>query len=118
MQGYSDRFRQPRIDLRVIGTASPLELSFVIDTGSDGSLCLPVEFAVELGLRLKGVQEVEYADGTIKRELVFLGTAILDDREFEVDIFLTDAQEALLGTQLLAGKTVVIDFRTGTVEVS
>jgi len=117
MKGYIDEFRQARLELKVIGEASTVDIPFVLDTGFDGALCLPVGIAVPLGLRLKGVQDIEYADGVVKRELVFLGRVIIDGQEVEVDIFLTDSKDALMGTQLLANRVAILDFRHQTVEI-
>ena len=95
-----------------------MEIHFVVDTGFDGSICLPTEIAIQLGLQLKGIQEVEYADGSTKSELVFLGRVIFEGKELDIDIFLTSSQDALLGTQLLEGKTLIIDFARNRVEIT
>ncbi|MGH7963037.1 MAG: hypothetical protein ACRERD_14605 [Candidatus Binatia bacterium] len=71
---------------------------------------MPVEVAVQLGLELVGSQTVEYAGGRKNRELVFLGFVVLAGQERKVEISLTDAQEALVGTALLAPYTLEIDF--------
>lgn len=116
--GYVDDRKQPKVELRVIGNASQMDISFVVDTGFDGSLCLPVETAVPLGLQLKGMQEVEYADGSVKRELMFWGKVLFEGKEEEVDVFLTDSTEALLGTQLVGQGVLVIDFVRKVVEIT
>jgi clan AA aspartic protease len=96
--------------VQIKGARAEVTLEAVIDTGFDGSLCMPVEVAVQLGLELIGFQTVEYADGRMSRELVFLGSMILAGQERKVEISLTDAQEALVGTELLAHYTLEINF--------
>ena len=53
---------------------------------------------------------MEYADGRQSRELVFLGSVILGDQEKQLEISLTEAQEALIGTALLTDCTLEINF--------
>ena len=96
--------------MRIKGARAEVTLEAVIDTGFDGSLCVPVEVAVQLGLELVGFQTVEYADGRRARELVFLGSVVLGDQERKLEISVTDAQEVLIGTGLLMGYTLEINF--------
>jgi predicted aspartyl protease len=74
------------------------------------AICAPVEVAVQLGLELVGFQTVEYADGRRTRELVFLGSVVLGGQEKRAEISLTEAQEILIGTGLLADYTLEINF--------
>lgn len=108
--GHVDEQGWPLLTVRIKGARTEVLLEAVIDTGFDGSLCVPVEVAVQLGLDLVGFQTVEYADGRQSRELVFLGSVILGDQEKQLEISLTEAQEALIGTALLADYTLEINF--------
>ena len=108
----------PTSQLEVQGSRGAVELTAIIDTGFDGHLCLPTSLAVGLGLELSGQNEVELADGTRKMELVFAGTVrFLDDRR-DVAIYLTDGDEALIGTRLLSDCRISIDFTTGKVQLT
>jgi len=82
----------------------------LIDTGFNGELCLPTQIAVQLGLELSGTQIVELADGTMRRELISIGRGVFDNRERRMEISLTDGQDTLIRTRLLADKTLEIDF--------
>jgi clan AA aspartic protease len=108
--GHVDEQGWPLLPVLIKGARAEVTLEAVIDTGFDGSLCVPVEVAVQLGLELIGFQTVEYADGRRSRELVFLGSVVLAGQERKVEISLTDAQEALVGTELLAHFTLEINF--------
>lgn len=108
--GHVDERGWPVLSVQIKGARSEVTLGAVIDTGFDGFVCVPVEVAVQLGLELVGFQTVEYADGRKARELVFLGSVILAGRERKVEISLTEAQEALIGTGLLADYRLEIDF--------
>lgn len=115
--GYFDEHGQPVLQVTVKGSRTQVLLEAIIDTGFDGFICLPVELAIQLGLELIGFQTVEYADGRRVRELVFLGSVILADREMTVEISLTNSQDTLLGTGLLEDYVVEINFHCKTVRL-
>lgn len=52
--GYVDELNRPRLTINVIGDRAEAKLDALIDTGFDGSLCLPLSIAVQLGLELTG----------------------------------------------------------------
>ena len=100
----------PTCSLSVGGFRREVEITAVVDTGFDDCLCLPTDLAVTLGLELFTTADVELADGSIKKSLVFQGTAKLLGVSRPVPIYLTDSEEALIGTKLLAGCLLTIDF--------
>ena len=87
MEGYIDEYRHPKVVVLV----NEVPIDTVVDTGFDGDLCLPIQVAIQLGLNLCDTIEVELADGTKKRELVFTGEAKLGDNKREVGIMLTES---------------------------
>jgi len=100
-----------------MGSRTRVPITAIIDTGFEGSICLPTVLAVRLGLELTGQTEVELADGTIRRQLVFGGSVHLLGETREVAIYLTDSDDALLGTALLDGCRLTIDFPMGKVKL-
>lgn len=98
MKGYIDEYGQPRISISVNG----LLIDAVVDTGFDSELCLPIQLAIRLGLKLKDVTMFELADGTIKRELVFFGSIKFGQETKDVGIVLTESEDALIGTEMLS----------------
>jgi len=69
-----------------------------------------------LGLELAYTAHFELADGTlVQDELVFVGKAFWRGEYRDVEIVLTRSEEALLGTGLLEGAQVQLDFARGTV---
>ena len=118
MKGYIDKYYQPKIKLKAKGLRRTIELEAVIDTGFDGELCLPLPIAIQLGLELGGNQYVEFADGTVKHELIFAGVVILEDTEMPIDISLTNSDEALIGVGLLKNKKLEINFPEGIVWIN
>jgi clan AA aspartic protease len=89
-------------------------VSAVIDTGFNGqvSLARRVADALDLPLTYEGTVEVELADGTVVETDVYSGPICCDGHELEAEILLTDAEDALIGTGLLAGKVLLMNFAT------
>jgi predicted aspartyl protease len=104
----------PRVDVEVGGTRASVALSAILDTGFEGAVCVPVENAVDLGLMLVGRVMMEFADGRRRQELLFAGTAKLMGKRRNVVMSLTDGEEALVGTDLLSGYRVTLDFPEAT----
>lgn len=117
-EGHVDELNRPRLIINVIGGRGEAKLGALIDTGFDGSLCLPVSIAVQLGLDLTGVTYVELADGTVNRELTFMGGIGFDKFERKVEILLTQGEDALLGLGLLKDSRLEIDFKQRTLKMA
>src|SRR5437773_15344 len=107
----------PTISVEVAGTRQSTQFEAIIDTGFDGDICIPIDAAVTLGLELVGIDDVELADGSHRRELTFSGFAKLLEEKREVAISLTEGEEALVGTRLLSGCHLSIDFVSGKVRL-
>jgi clan AA aspartic protease len=118
MQGYVDKHRLCRAEITVIGGRQTIVLDAIVDSGFNGDLCLPAQAAIQLGLELYGMQRIELADGTKKRELFFTGEAIFDREPKEVEIFLTDSEDALIGAGLLLERVLTIDYVEQTMEIT
>ena len=52
MEGYIDEYGQARVNIAVSGRKMEITVDGVIDTGFDEYLCLPVQRAIQLGLKL------------------------------------------------------------------
>ncbi len=104
--------------IEVIGPHGSITIDGLIDTGFEGYLCLPVEDAIRLGLQLVDRVLANYADGHQKKELVFAGRVRFFDAPHDVEIFLTESETPLIGTSLLEGYRLLIDFGSGQVEIA
>lgn len=113
IQGCVDEYGTPEVELTVRGMRGAITTPATVDTGFDGEVSLPIELAVALGLELVGFAFIELGDGTVNRELVFLGTASIGGVQKEIEIFLTDSEEALLGRGWFAEGSLYINFQTG-----
>jgi len=117
IEGYVNEYGQTIIKIKVKGTKAEVEVEAQIDTGFDGEICLPIPIAIQLGLELSGDLWIELADGTRKKELIFIGSIIWECKEKEVKIILTNFQQTLIGTGLFQGKILEIDFVKKGVEI-
>ena len=108
----------PIIETKVIGSKTEVTLEGILDTGFDGHLCLPTTIAVSLGLELIKLRNSELADGTIlEDEPVFLGKMEWNGDIIDVDIVLTKSDDTLLGTALLRGMEVRLNYLTDEIVI-
>ena len=108
----------PVVDVRIIGRRGEIVLEGVLDTGFDGYICLPITKAVALGLELIDLESSELADGTIlEDESIFLGEMEWDGAIIEVYIVLTKSVDALIGTALLWGMDMRVNYATGELTI-
>ena len=117
LTGYVNGLGQPRVRVTIIGDREKIEVDAIIDTGFDGDICIPVQLAVRLGLELRSVTWVELANGEKKRELVFTGSTIFGNAKRDVDIILTESKEVLIGTNMLSGHILEINFTDKSVKI-
>src|SRR6266545_5954797 len=103
---------KPKIELTVIGLDDKIKVPALVDTGFDGALMLSLPAALQIGLRLSNMVQVELADGSIKKEFVFEAKVVLDEETVPVDVLLTSSDESLVGTALLQNQSLMIDFKS------
>src|SRR5688572_24879564 len=102
---------KPKIELTVIGLDNKITVPALIDTGFDGALMLSLPAALQIGLRLSNMVQVELADGSIKKEFVLEAKVVLDRETVPVDVLLTSSDDSLAGTALLQNQSLLIDFK-------
>jgi len=108
----------PTAKITVGGAKRRVTLNATIDTGFDGDVCIPADTAVTLGLDLIDQIEVELADGSRNRELVFGGFAVFLGKKRMVEILLTEGDETLVGTNLMSDCKLAVDFRAEKVALT
>lgn len=119
MIGFVDE--QLRALLRVPVSASRdgerTELVAWIDTAFNGGLAIPRKQVSELGLSIQACAEAILADGRTV-ELETFG-CFLDwfGKTYETQIAASDGEYPLLGTMLLAGRRLDIDYAARTVRL-
>ena len=117
MRGYFNDAGQPRITVFLSGNRGETTVDALIDTGFDGALCVPIPIAIPLGLELYGDQYYELADGTIRQGLTYQAIVHLGEEACQIEISLTESEDALLGSELLDGYVLEIDYGNRTVEI-
>lgn len=108
----------PMLKVRGLGDRSEAVIEGILDTGFDGALCLSITQAVSLGLELVDVWTSELADGTISEdEPIFSGKMEWDGEIIKTRIVLTKSADCLLGTALLRGMEVRLNYSTNKVSI-
>lgn len=116
IKGRITQAGSPIIKVNLIGTKSQAMIEGILDTGFDGYLCLPLTIAVPLGLELIDAADSELAAGTIvEDEPVFAGKVEWNGEIMDVEILLTKSSKVLIGTSLLKGTEVQLNFATSEV---
>lgn len=115
LQGWLREDGQAVVELDVVcRNGSFYSIAAVIDTGFNGqvSLARHIVAALDLPLTYEGTVEVELASGAVVEEDVYSGSIRFDGRELQAEILLTDAEDTLIGTGLLTGKVLLMNFAT------
>ena len=93
-------------------------VEFLVDTGFNGALCIPVSLMGELGL--KQISEVEIFGIGSYQDVVGLAIAkiIWFGRQTEFEVLINDGDDRLLGSELLDGKILRINYRNKNVSIT
>lgn len=82
----------------------------VVDTGFNGYISVPKRILQQSNWTFLGFEQYEIATGQVIRESVFFGKIHFDGEPHEVFCVASDSRDVLLGTRLLRGKKLLIDF--------
>jgi clan AA aspartic protease len=120
IQGWLREDQQAVVELEVVcSDRRSHTVPAIIDTGFNGQVSLPRRVVDELEplLTYEGTVEVELASGMVIEEDVYSGTIRFDGQEVTAEIIITDSEETLIGTGLLTGKVLLVNFATREVIV-
>jgi clan AA aspartic protease len=120
MRGFVDDGLRALIPLGVAATAAGerTELDVWIDTAFNGGLVIPRERIESLRLVKESSAEAMLADGRIVELETYACCFDWFGATYETQIVATDGAYSLLGTMLLSGRRLEIDYDAGTVVVS
>lgn len=104
--GSFDEDLSPRIVLSLAGK----QISLVVDTGFNGELMLPRTLVEELGLAYSMKSEAELADGSIVETTLYQVRIHWFGEERALQAIVTEAEDGLIGTEMLFGLTLFIDI--------
>ncbi len=89
----------------------------LVDTGFDGALVLPRAFVTQLGLPIVGSLLFELVGGAQMRADVALAAVDWLGEIQLVEVVINDGRDSLVGTELLAGARLTIDYSAQTVRI-
>ena len=89
----------------------------VVDTGFNGELFLPLSLAEVLELQIAGEQEFEVAGGSILPAFISLIEIDWLGHNRIAEVILNEGADQLLGTSLLKGTRLTIDYIHRSVEI-
>jgi clan AA aspartic protease len=117
LKGQVNRHGEPVISIQLILRNRPANFTAVIDTGFNGYLSVPRRLLVRSKWLAIGTEKFEIATGALVEQEIYLGEIIFDRQRGPVYSVATEAQDILIGTKLLRGKTLMVNFRTKQVTV-
>jgi clan AA aspartic protease len=113
MIGFVSPDLQPWIRLRVASFEQvESELEFLLDTGFNGSLVLPVDEVGSLQLPFQRNTALELADGTTVEVPIYASRVLWHDRILEVEIIAV-GDKPVIGLQFLKNHSLHIEVRDG-----
>jgi predicted aspartyl protease len=107
----------PRVRLDIRGATDRITLPVLVDTGFDVDIGLHFDFADRLGLEIYDFALFEYANGQSSEDLLCRGQIEWHGQWQEVDIVLTADEEPALGTRLLNGCLMNMNFIQNTLTI-
>lgn len=90
-----------------------MDAGFVVDTGFTGFLTLPPAMVSALNLPFLRRIPAHLADGSTIFLSVYSATIVWDRAPRDVEVLATTGRQPLLGTLLLDGYTLTVDFEDG-----
>ncbi|MDP3723498.1 MAG: hypothetical protein Q8R91_08390 [Candidatus Omnitrophota bacterium] len=88
-----------------------------MDTGFNGYLSVPTPLLVRGGWQAIGTEKFEIATGEIVEQEIYLGEAVFNGKRGPVYTVATHADDILVGTKLLRGKVLTVNFQTRRVMI-
>lgn len=113
LKGRVNRQGEPVISIQLILRDRPI----IIDTGFNGYLSVPRRLLTGSKWLAIGTEKFEIATGSVVEQEIFLGEISFDGKRGPVYSVATEAQDILIGTKLLRGKSLVVNSRTNRVTV-
>jgi clan AA aspartic protease len=108
----SVRNLQATLPVTFLSGNQSLAIEFVVDTGFAGALTLPLAAVKTMRLPFELELDSVLANGSIVRTQVFRAMILWQDQEVSVAV-LALGERPLLGTALLSGRRLQVDFDEG-----
>jgi clan AA aspartic protease len=89
----------------------------ILDTGFNGALFLPRGLVEQLGLPILGREAVGWVNESEEDMDISLARIEWLGADREVEVIVGEGDDALIGTELLEGARVLLDFVAGTISI-
>lgn len=113
--GTVNSYREALVPVRFRDGAA---IECVVDTGFDGGLMLPRSFVSQLQIATIGELTFEMVGGARMSAEIGLGDIEWLGESREVEVIVSEAEDALIGTELLIAATLIIDYSSCSVDIS
>lgn len=110
IEGYVSQVLEPVIEIGLSRAGTLTNIPAVVDTGFSGHVCLSEQYLEQIDLTFRYVERYELADGAVVVKDVFRGTIVFDEERREVNVILTASQDTLIGSSLLDGRRLTVDY--------
>jgi len=117
MQGIIENGRHPRLRVMLASPTTTIDFKALFDSGFDGEVALPYFVADQLRLEIVRFAEVTYANGQKIEEIVCEGEIFWHEERRPVEIVLSEDDQPAIGTSLLQGCWVMMDFIYNTFNI-
>lgn len=95
-----------------------IQISVWVDTAFNGGLMFPRKLIAKLGLTKESSTEAMLADGSFIELETFACFFDWFEEIYETQVIASDSDYPLLGTMLLDGRRLVVDYQDMTVELT
>lgn len=113
--GSVNALREAIVEIRFVGGDA---FECVIDTGFDGALILPASVAKRLALPVIARLVFELVGGARMSADVALGEIEWLGKRRNVEVIISESNDALIGTEVLEGATLVVNYANRLVSIS
>ena len=112
LTGYINQNLEPIIDnFYIISENEKIEVKAILDTGFNGSCCLPKKYSKSASFQPIGKIEYELANGQIVSDFSYVAEVIINNIPHFVEVTFTDSETALVGMELIKGKIATFDVK-------
>jgi len=110
IKGKIENGLHPKVWVELAGKPACKNFLTLIDTGFDLSVALHHQDAALLGLKIKKYLWITYANGERVYEPVCFARVLWHGKWKEIEVVLSNDEEPAIGTGLLQGSVVTMDF--------
>ena len=118
MELESGRVNSYREALVLVRLGDGATIECVVDTGFDGGLMLPRAFVSQIQIPIIGELTFEMVGGAKMSAKIGLTDVKWLGELREVEVIVSEGDDALVGTELLIGTTLIIDYQSSSLEIS